>query len=65
MELLSPAGNREALVAAVSCGADNEYGFPHKAVTDRLSAYGTKLYRTDTAGTLVFECDGKEIVYKE
>ena len=25
MELLSPAGNREALVAAISCGADAVY----------------------------------------
>ena len=25
MELLSPAGNREALAAAVSCGADAVY----------------------------------------
>lgn len=52
-------------LAAVSCGEDNEYGFPHKAVLDRLSAHGTRVYRTDTAGTLVFECNGKEIVYKE
>ena len=52
-------------LAAVSCGEDNEYGFPHAAVLQRLEAHGTQLYRTDTEGTLVFECDGTEIVYKE
>ena len=52
-------------LAAVSCGEDNEYGFPHTAVLERLAVYGTQLYRTDIAGTLEFVCDGKEIVYKE
>lgn len=52
-------------LAAVSCGEDNEYGFPHAAVLERLSACGAQLYRTDVAGTLTFVCDGNEIVYKE
>ena len=52
-------------IAAISCGAENEYGFPHSEVLDRLTGCGAAFYRTDTAGTLLFECDGKEIVYKE
>ena len=44
MELLSPAGNREALVAAISCGAD--------AVYLGYTAFGARSY----AGN--FDADG-------
>ena len=44
MELLSPAGNREALVAAIACGAD--------AVYLGYTAFGARSY----AGN--FDADG-------
>jgi competence protein ComEC len=46
---------------AVSCGAQNDYGFPHKALIDRLEAAGVELHRTDTEGTLTYKSDGKSI----
>lgn len=46
---------------AVSCGAQNDYGFPHKALIDRLEASGVELHRTDTEGTLTYKSDGKSI----
>ena len=51
--------------AAVSCGRDNDYGFPHDEVLGRYAALGTALGRTDLSGTLIYECDGKEIFYME
>ncbi len=49
------------LVAAISCGANNEFGFPHADVMERLSAVGATVYRTDTEGTLEFIFDGEKI----
>jgi competence protein ComEC len=46
---------------AVSCGAQNDYGFPHKALIDRLEAAGVEIHRTDTEGTLTYKSDGKSI----
>ncbi|MBR2312655.1 MAG: MBL fold metallo-hydrolase [Clostridia bacterium] len=48
-------------VAAISCGRQNTYGFPHEAVLQNLTAFGTHIYRTDQSGTLVFGTDGKEL----
>lgn len=52
-------------VAAISCGADNEYGFPHTATLARLAYSGARVYRTDTMDTLFFVCDEGEIIYEE
>ena len=48
-------------VAAISCGRQNTYGFPHEAVLQNLAAFQAHVYRTDQSGTLVFGTDGKEI----
>lgn len=49
--------------AAISCGKDNTYGFPHKEVMDGLAAMGAEIYRTDVGGTLVFCTDGESFNY--
>ncbi|HTQ10904.1 MAG TPA: MBL fold metallo-hydrolase [Fimbriimonadaceae bacterium] len=41
--------------AVVSCGRDNEYGFPKRDVLDRVQALGVKIARTDRDGDVVFE----------
>lgn len=57
----SSTSNTAALLAAaspqavaVSCGKDNDYGHPHKAVLQRLEEVDANVYRTDVSGTLVF-----------
>lgn len=47
--------------AAISCGKQNTYGFPHAAVLQNLAAFGVNVYRTDQSGILVFGTDGKEL----
>ncbi len=47
--------------AAISCGKNNTYGFPHEAVLTNLGAVGSHVYRTDESGTLVFGTDGSEL----
>lgn len=52
-------------LAAISCGKNNEYGFPHDTVLTKLEHAGVAVYRTDTIGSLTFVSDGREIVYEE
>ncbi len=47
--------------AVISCGLGNDYGHPHKEVLSRLQKAGVTVYRTDTQGTILAECDGKTI----
>lgn len=42
--------------AVISCGADNPYGHPQAATLARLEQGGATVYRTDTQGTIVFNC---------
>lgn len=49
--------------AVISCGADNDYGYPHKEVLERLSARGVEIFRTDMTGTVVFWGNGKNITF--
>jgi beta-lactamase superfamily II metal-dependent hydrolase len=49
--------------AAISCGAGNDYGFPHAEVTERLAACGAAVHRTDTDGTLYYHSDGTSVTY--
>ena len=48
--------------AVISCGLDNDYGHPHKQLIKRLEKAEIEYYRTDLAGDIVFESDGKEFV---
>ena len=43
-------------VSVISSGAGNKYGHPTADALDRLDAMGTKVYRTDTAGTIIAKC---------
>lgn len=52
-------------IAAISCGKDNDYGFPHSEVLEGLAAVGAAVYRTDLSGSLAFACDGKSVYYME
>jgi competence protein ComEC len=52
-------------LAAISCGENNGYGFPHADAVARLRAVGAAIYRTDINGTLSFVCDGTEITLLE
>lgn len=44
--------------AVISCGANNDYGHPHKQLVKRLNKYIIDYYRTDLIGTVSFESDG-------
>lgn len=49
---------------AISCGRDNDYGFPHAALLDRLEKAGTEWHRTDEEGVLCYFSDGYGVTYK-
>ena len=40
--------------AVISVSADNFYGHPARSVLERLSLFGTKVFRTDLHGTIIF-----------
>ena len=44
--------------AVISCGADNDYGHPHKQLIKRLEKTEIDYYRTDLIGTVSFKSDG-------
>lgn len=43
-------------VSVISCGADNSYKLPHSDAISRLNNIGSKVYRTDTVGTVIAKC---------
>lgn len=47
--------------AAISCGADNKYGHPHKETIQKLKNSDTLYRRTDINGTITFTTNGKKI----
>jgi len=47
--------------AAISVGAGNTYGHPHKETLDTLSQFGAKVFRTDQMGTIVMKSDGENL----
>ncbi|MBQ8228212.1 MAG: MBL fold metallo-hydrolase [Clostridia bacterium] len=51
-------------VAVISVGVDNSYGHPTKKVLNNLADFDCEIYRTDEAGSIVFETDGKSIALK-
>lgn len=44
--------------AVISCGADNDYGHPHKETLNLLNEFGVDYYRTDLQGTVVITSHG-------
>ena len=49
-------------IALISCGRDNSYGHPHKALLDRLDDTEAVIYRTDECGAVIVSSDGKRCV---
>ena len=47
--------------AVASCGADNDYGHPHKETLSLLYDTRTAFYSTDTDGTVTFRLDGNTV----
>ncbi len=45
----------------ISCGADNDYGHPHKEALKRIQKHTSEIYRTDICGSIVLESDGENI----
>lgn len=45
--------------AIISCGANNDYGHPHKETVAKLNSRGVAYYRTDISGTIIAATDGK------
>ncbi len=49
-------------IAAISCGADNDYGHPHREVIKLFEEFGlSEVLRTDKNGTIVILSDGKTL----
>ena len=48
-------------VAVISLGLNNEYGFPHSIVMDRLDSLGVQVYRTDVYRDVIIYSDGNII----
>lgn len=47
--------------AVIMCGADNDYGHPHRETLAALDNVGVKVYRTDLDGTIIMKSDGHNI----
>ena len=47
--------------AVIMCGADNDYGHPHKETLTALEEAGVEVYRTDLDGTVIMTSDGDSI----
>ena len=48
--------------ALISLGNNNDYGHPHKEITQKLSAHGITVYRTDKVGTIIAVMDGTSVM---
>ncbi|MBR0510528.1 MAG: MBL fold metallo-hydrolase [Clostridia bacterium] len=53
------------LIAVISCGADNDYGHPHKETLELMKELSVRVLRTDTDGTVHVYSDGKNVFTKE
>ena len=42
--------------AVISCGKNNDYGHPHRAVLNALKQRGVKIYRTDKQSHIIVSC---------
>ncbi len=50
--------------AVISCGEDNEYGFPKKSVVNRFKKAGAEVLITWQEGDMVFTSDGEAVDYR-
>ena len=48
-------------VAVISCGMDNGFGHPHRAIVERLQAMDVRILRTDLDGSIVLISNGESI----
>lgn len=48
-------------ITVISCGADNDYGHPHRKVLDLLENTDCAVYRTDLDGTVTVTSDGTDL----
>lgn len=48
-------------IAVISLGTPNEYGHPSDQILSRLQRAGVRVYRTDEAGTVTVQSDGKQV----
>ena len=47
--------------AVIMTGFGNSYGHPHNIVLQKLEKIGSKIYRTDEKGTIIFKTNGESI----
>ncbi|MFC1725469.1 DNA internalization-related competence protein ComEC/Rec2 [candidate division KSB1 bacterium] len=47
-----------------SAGIENRFGFPADSSVNTVKSIGSKIYRTDFSGSIIFESDGKKIILK-
>ncbi|MBQ9098830.1 MAG: MBL fold metallo-hydrolase [Clostridia bacterium] len=52
-------------IVAISCGKDNDYGFPRETMLKRLEAVSATWQRTDLQGTLRYISDGESVAFQE
>lgn len=45
----------------ISCGRDNDYGYPKEATMEKYEKRGTVLFRTDTQGDVICISDGERL----
>ena len=50
--------------SVISVGKDNDYGFPKQDVLNRIKNSGSRLFRTDTRGTIISTTDGDTITFE-
>ncbi|WP_373483019.1 MBL fold metallo-hydrolase [Acetobacterium sp.] len=50
--------------AVIPVGIDNDYGYPHNVVLNRLNKKGVNIFRTDLDGTIIATSDGATINFK-
>lgn len=52
-------------VSIISCGRNNHYGHPHKALLERLEECGTQIFKTAKSGAITVKIKGNVIQIKE
>ena len=49
--------------AVISCGKNNDYGYPHDEIISRLENADVTYYRTDLLGDIICTSDGKSVSF--